>query len=154
MSSLKRLRAYLSEMESYVERFAIENTEISKASVGWHIDHNLKVINNVVMALQASNPDDYKNNVSFLGKMFLKLRYFPRGKAKAPKYVRPPEQILKKDLLSQIASAKKHIETITDLNENAYFKHPLFGNINKERVSRFLETHTNHHLKIVREILK
>ena len=38
--------------------------------------------------------------------------------------------------------------------EDTYFKHPLFGNTNKFRVVRFLDTHTNHHLKIVKSILK
>ena len=95
-----------------------------------------------------------KYNFSFLGKLFLKLGYFPRGKAKAPKYVKPPEVILKEDLVSQLQLAKTNVSTIADLNKNAYFKHPLFGHINKKRVTKFLVLHTTHHLKIMEDIMK
>ena len=154
MAVLYKLNNYLDEMDSYIDSYTIEKPTISKASVGWHLDHNLKVINNVVMALQASNPENYKDNLRFLGKVFLTLGYFPRGKAKAPKYVKPPEVIIKEDLITQIELARVNIKTISNLDEKAFFKHPLFGNINRNRVSRFLETHTNHHLKIIRDVLK
>lgn len=84
----------------------------------------------------------------------LKLGFFPRGKAKAPKHVKPPEVILKEDLILQVNLAKTNIRTIVSLDKNAYFKHPLFGNINTKRVNRFLLIHTNHHLKIINDVLK
>ncbi|WP_290700892.1 hypothetical protein [Lacinutrix sp.] len=59
--------------------------------------HSLKVINKVSDALQNSDPATYKKNFSFLGKVF----FIPREKAKAPKHVKPPEVILKEDLVSK-----------------------------------------------------
>ena len=144
----------LNSLESHIENHSVFNPKISNGDNAWHIDHSLKVINNVIFALQKSDPNSYKNNFSLLGKMFFKLGFFPRGKAKAPKYVKPPEVVLKVDLISQMELAKTNIETIASLDNNAYFKHPLFGNINTKRVYRFLEIHTNHHLKIINDILK
>lgn len=152
--SSKKLYQYIDTLESHIANHETNNPKVSKATIGWQIDHSLKVINNVSKALQSSNPNDYEKNFSLLGKVFFTLGIFPRGKAKAPKHVKPPEVILKEDLISQIEEAKVNIKTLKDLNDNAFFKHPLFGHVNKKRVNRFLEIHTNHHLKIINDILK
>ncbi|WP_431133528.1 DUF1569 domain-containing protein [Psychroserpens mesophilus] len=152
--SLKKLHIALEAMETHIENHTVSNIKTSHANVAWHIDHSLKVINKVIASLQSSDPKTFKNDFSFLGKVFFTLGFFPRGKAKAPKYVKPPEVILKEDLIAQTELAKANVKTIADLNKNAYFKHPLFGNVNTKRVSRFLYLHTNHHLKIINDILK
>lgn len=148
------LKNQLDLIEGFISKSEIINTNVSKANVAWHLDHSLKVINAVVKEMQISDSALYEDNFSFLGKLLIKLRFFPRGKAKAPKHVKPPEQILNNDIILQLAEAKQHIETIPSLNKNAFFKHPLFGNINTLRVIRFLEVHTNHHLKIIKSIVK
>lgn len=148
------LKNLLNRIESYIPDSERINTTISKVDVSWHLDHSLKVINNVIVALHNSEPESYKNNFSFLGKVFFTLGFFPRGKAKAPKHVRPPEVILKEDLIAQTELAKTNLESLAGLDKNAYFKHPLFGDVNTSRVNRFLSLHTNHHLKIVKSILK
>ena len=152
--SSKKIYLLLNSLEAHIANHSVSNPKISDADIAWHIDHSLKVINNVIIALQNSDPNSYENNFSFLGKLFFKLGFFPRGKAKAPKHVKPPEVILKKDLISQIQLAKTNVETIVNLDKNAYFRHPLFGNINTTRVYRFLVLHTNHHLKIINDIMK
>lgn len=148
------INSYVNQLENYISKHEITNSKISKSTIGWQIDHSLKVINNVIEALQKSDPNTYKKNFSFLGKVFFTLGFFPRGRAKAPKYVRPPEVVLKEDLVLQIQAAKSNIEMLAKLDKNAFFKHPLFGNINTKRMHRFLELHTNHHLKIINDILK
>lgn len=152
--SLEKLNQAINTLESHIENHTIANQKVSKVNIAWHIDHSLKVINNVINALQKSEPETYKNNFSFLGKVFFTLGFFPRGKAKAPKHVKPPEVILKEDLYLQIQQAKNNIETIASLDKNAFFKHPFFGNVNKPRIYRFLVLHTNHHLKIISDILR
>jgi len=152
--SLKKLNLTLNNLEIHIKNHNNSNSKISKKNIAWHISHSLKVINNVVIALQKSDPNSYKDNFSFLGKVFFILGFFPRGKAKAPKQVQPPEIIEKEDLISQLKIAKINIETIASLDKNAYFKHPLFGHINTKRVNNFLMLHTNHHLKIIDDIMK
>ena len=149
----KKINTYIDYLAEQITQHKTINLKISNATIGWQIDHSLKVINNVCKALQSSDPKEYKDNFSFLGKLFFTLRYFPRGKAKAPNHVKPPEIILKENLISQIEEAKSNVETINSLVPNSYFKHPLFGNINRKRVFRFLELHTNHHIKIIDDIL-
>ncbi|PWI30710.1 DUF1569 domain-containing protein [Flavobacteriaceae bacterium LYZ1037] len=149
----KKLHLLINTLENHIEQQEVVNLKVSKASIGWHIDHSFKVINQVALTLQSSDPTLYKNNFSFLGKVFFTLGFFPRGKAKAPKQVKPPETVLKEDLIKQLQNTKTNIDIIPDLDANAFFKHPLFGNVNKKRIYRFLELHTNHHLKIIQEIV-
>ena len=142
----------LSQLESYIPDFEKKNLAKSKATIGWQVDHSLKVINSVIVAMQKSDPKLYTNNFKFIGKLLLGLNYFPKGRAKAPKHVSPPEIITKKDIITQLANARENIKTLEKLNTNAFFKHPLFGNVNKKRVLSFLNAHTNHHLKIIKSI--
>jgi len=150
----KTLEHALKILETKIPFQDFKQKNISKSAVGWHIDHSLKVINKVVIALQNSEPSLYKTNFTILGKILFKLGYFPRGKAKAPKYVKPPKVILKEDLMNQLKLANTNINTLATLPKNAYFKHPLFGDINTPNINRFLLLHTNHHLKIIADILK
>jgi hypothetical protein len=144
--------SYVNQLENHIPKYQVKHSKVSQSTIGWQIDHSLKVINSVIITLQSSDPSSYKNNFSFLGKFFFTLGFFPRGKARAPKYVRPPETILKEDLVSQVQLANSNIKILQGLDKNAFFKHPLFGNINTRRVHRFLELHTKHHLKIIEDI--
>ena len=144
----------LNQIENFIPEFEKKNVKVSKATVGWQLDHSLKVINSVVNAMQNSDSNLYQDDFKFIGKLLLKFNYFPRGKAKSPQHVNPPEIILKEDIITQLATARKNIKSIMYLGKNAFFKHPLFGNVNKNRVLPFLNAHTNHHLKIIKSILK
>ena len=119
--SLQKLNLTITNLEAHIEHHNTSNSKISKSDIAWHIDHSLKVINNVIITVQASDPNTFIDNFSLLGKLFFKLGFFPRGRAKAPKHVRPPEVILKEDLISQTELAKANIENIATLDNKAYF---------------------------------
>ncbi|MDB9755679.1 DUF1569 domain-containing protein [Winogradskyella sp.] len=153
LADIKVLENELDHIERFIPQSESINTSISKTNVAWHLDHSLKVINAVIATMQKSDPALYIDNFSFSGKVLLTLKFFPRGKAKAPKHVLPSDTILVEDIKTQLAEARQNIKSITDLDKNAYFKHPLFGKVNTFRVIRFIDVHTNHHLKIVKSIL-
>ncbi len=142
------------ELESYIAVKDKRNDAVSKSDIAWQIDHSLKVINLVSKSFMNSKPELYKSNFNKWRLLLFTLGYIPRGKAKAPKIVKPPEIILTEDLNSQFQLAYKNIESIKSANRNAYFKHFVFGVLNKKRTIRFLQLHTTHHLKIIRAILK
>jgi hypothetical protein len=148
------LHKELNQIEDYLPHCEAINTAVSKVNVAWHLDHSLKVFNAVLTNMQKSDPSTYVNNFSFMGRVIFALKYIPRGKAKAPKHVTPSKSILIEDIKNQLAEARAYITIIPSLEKNAYFKHPIFGNVNTSRVIRFLDAHTTHHLKIVRSILK
>lgn len=148
------LTKMLFKVEEYISSKNKNNSEISQSTVGWQLDHALKVFNSVSEQAIDSNPENYKSNFSFMRVVLFKLGFFPRGKARAPKSVRPPETIVEAEIHNQLQVARTYIKKLETLPENAYFNHPMFGMINRKQTVRFLEIHTNHHLKIIRDILK
>jgi hypothetical protein len=126
---------------------------VSAENVAWHLDHSLKVINNVCEGLKTSNPENYKSTFSIL-KFYIFLRgRIPRGKAKAPKSVVSNDEIIKSSIESQLALAKINLQEIKNLPANSHFQHPYFGKLSLKKSQHFLAIHTNHHLFIVNDIL-
>lgn len=99
----------LAEIESNIEFRDSINPDISSADIAWHLDHMLKAINSIFIAL-GNQIRISLNLTSTLKELF-------------------------------------------SLNQNQYFSHYIFGILNRDKTLRFIEIHTNHHLKIVRDIL-
>lgn len=147
------LNKQLLQIEEFIAFKDNKNTEISKASVGWHLDHVLKVFNTISEWVIKSNPKDYKRQYNFWRTLLFPFGYIPRGKAKSPKIVLPPETVTFEDLQNQLQIARKNIANLRPLPRNTYFTHFIFGMLHKPKTLRFLDMHTNHHLKIVKDIL-
>ncbi|SDS30585.1 hypothetical protein SAMN05216503_2633 [Polaribacter sp. KT25b] len=148
------LEREFSFIKANIQHLEDENLKISKAKVGWHLDHSLKVINSVVANIKDSKSKEYQHKFNGLRLVVFTLGFFPRGKAKSPKRVLPPEIISKNDIEYQLKIAEKNVEIIDKLDKNQFFTHPLFEQLNKKQTIKFLRLHTNHHLKIVKDILK
>ncbi|WP_298878794.1 DUF1569 domain-containing protein [uncultured Polaribacter sp.] len=141
-------------INKYTNHYKTVNLKVSKSSVGWHLDHSLKVINLVNDTIKKSKESDFKKEFSGLRLLTFTFGFFPRGKARSPKRVLPPEVILKEDIENQLKIAKEHLKSFEDLDDNQFFTHPLFKQLNKRQTQKFLKLHTNHHLKIIKEILR
>lgn len=152
MKQPTKLSQYLNRFEAVIPQFETKNLKISKSSVGWQIDHSLKVINGIIHQLKTSS-NNTKPKRTLLGNFCLITRYIPRGKGKAPKVVLPPDFIKLNDLSEQLEAARHAIADYSEINTKATFKHPYFGILNKTSTFRFLEVHTKHHLKIIEDII-
>lgn len=151
---MKLLKA-IDELESYVSKLNLSNEAVSKSTIGWQIAHSLKVIYGVTKTVAKSKPKDYKWQFNFTRIVIFTTGKIPRGKAKAPKAVRPEEaKITKEELLGFIEKSKKAIQTALDADPKAFVEHPFFGLLKRDKAIRFLEIHTEHHLKIIRDIAK
>jgi len=148
------LRSLIKELESYITVKNKRNDTVSTSDIAWQIDHSLKVFNLVSDTFVNSDPNLHSSKFNKWRLLCFTIGYFPRGKVKAPKFVRPPEVISIEDLELQLQLAYQNVEEIKAADENAHFKHFIFGVLNKNRTIRFLQLHTNHHLKIIRDILK
>lgn len=148
------LNEHLIKIEKYLPHYESTHTNVSQATVGWQLDHALKVLNSVLAILAKTDPKKYKNSFNFKRSVIFATGKFPRGKAKSPKQVLPPEIIKLEDLLAQLSEARKNVKTIISIDKHTFFIHHIFGTLNKNQTLRFLDIHTNHHLKIVDDILK
>ncbi len=129
------------------------NTKVSEAPIAWHLDHSLKVINRIHDVLKSSDPTVYEKRFSLTRIFSFTFGYIPRGRAKSPAAVLPPKEIKTQDVLSQLEIARENLSDFENLDQNVNFIHPVFGQLNKKQSKRFLEIHTRHHLKIIRDIL-
>jgi len=148
------LELLTTEFENYFQHFEKLNYLVSKSPVGWQIDHSLRVIVNIVSVLKNSNPDDYKYNFNLKRSIVYFRKKIPRGNGKAPKSVRTFDKITLEDLQTQFEVARKTIKDLENLDPKSNFKHPHFGRMNLKQTRFFLILHTNHHLEIIKDILK
>lgn len=143
----------INELEEYFPHFQETNTTISSKSLGWHIDHSLKVIISICQVLQKSDPATYRKDINFHRLFIFPTGTIPRGRGKAPKPVVSKTEIRAEALTEQFDAARSSIEVIQQLPENSHFKHVVFGRLNRKKSEQFLSIHTEHHLKIIRDIL-
>ncbi|MCY2687051.1 DUF1569 domain-containing protein [Salinimicrobium sp. TH3] len=147
------LQAQLKEMQDYIKYNTQQNSEVSGAPVGWHLAHNLKVIHSILGSLDISDPARYQWKFSWKKELVYLTGKIPRGKARSPKKVIPEENVSAEELQDQISRASRKITGISKLPKNAFFEHPYFGHIKRDETTKFLVIHTEHHLKIIRDIL-
>jgi len=151
---MKNLDAMLPELANYIADYNQSNKAISEASVGWHIEHSLLVIKQITATVAQSEPKLFKPKFNTSRFFVFLLNTIPRGKAKAPKMVIPADDITIEGLQESLKNTYQAIAYLKDCLDNQYFMHPFFGQLNKKQTIRFLAIHTEHHLKIMRDILK
>jgi len=151
---MKNLDANVPELATYIPNYNQSNTSISEAAVGWHIEHCLLVIKQITSTVAQSDPSLFKSKFNFARFSYFLIKNFPRGKAKAPKVVIPTNEITLESLQASLNNTYQAITYLKDCEELQYFMHPFFGQLNKKQTIKFLAIHTEHHLKIIRDILK
>ncbi|MFD0860722.1 DUF1569 domain-containing protein [Sungkyunkwania multivorans] len=144
---------YLVAIERLIPEWKKENPAVSKVSVGWHLDHSLKVVIGVCKQLERANPKDYRPKFSFLGAAIMTIGKIPRGKGRAPKASRTTDEITQETLSRQLEKAHEELLKFDNFHSNAFFEHPYFGHMNTKKAKKFLKIHTVHHLAIVNDIL-
>ena len=152
---MQNLQNLISQLESKISQFETSNLTVSGGSVGWHIEHSLKTIDQIVTACKNSNPSDYQWHFNF--KRFLILivaKKIPRGKARAPKIVRPEGDINQETLAVSVSKVRENLIGWKALDKNANFPHPFIEILNKKETEKFLVLHTKHHKMIIDDILK
>ena len=151
---MKNLDAIVPELATYIPKYNESKTAISEAAVGWHIEHCLLVIKKITSTVAQSDPVLFKSKFNLARFTYFLTKNFPRGKAKAPKVVIPTDEITLETLQESLKNTYQAITYLKDCEANQYFMHPFFGQLNKKQTIKFLEIHTEHHLKIIRDILK
>ena len=151
---MNRLKHLVGKLELYVPDYEKINSAVSNSTVGWQIDHSLIVINTVIDQLKKSNPENYKWKFSKFRLMIQITNTIPRGKVRVPKSVKPMDVATIQELKTKLELAKDNILLLENLPAKSYFTHPFFGDLKLRQAIWFLKLHTNHHLKIIEDIIK
>lgn len=147
------LSASITKLVAYIPQMEARNEKVSKVDVAWQLDHSLRVLIEVSKSMVASDPGTYQAKFNLRFRILSALNWIPRGKGRTPKAVMAQETISKEGLQQKVIEAKQLLQRVEKLSDKHYFDHPLFGHIKKRQALRFLNMHTQHHLKIVREIV-
>jgi hypothetical protein len=150
---MEKLNQLINQLENSIPLSSKVNPAISAGNVGWHIDHSILVINQILGALEASDPNDYEWNFNFKRAVVFFMNKIPRGKAKAPKSVLPADSFQEEIVRAHMIIAKQKIEQLNHLASNAFFVHPFFGKLNVKGTRKMLLLHTQHHLSIINDII-
>ena len=142
------------ELEDYMAIKDKTAPQISDKDVAWHIAHSLKVIQVVIQAMIDSDPNRYKSSFNIKKALVMATGWIPRGGGKAPKPTRPEkEEMEEASLRSDFDETRMLMAVIfKKTQENSYLQHPYFGMLNREETMKFLDIHTKHHLKIIKDI--
>lgn len=151
--STKKLEELVNTLSSYINKKEIENESVSKANVGWHIQHSFLVIIRIVTSTKQSNPKMYKWKFNFRRTLIYSLKKIPKGKARAPKSVMPIEVATPEHLQQLKEQAMQAIAILPTLHKHNYFNHPFFGDLKLSHTIKTLLIHTTHHLNIINDIL-
>lgn len=149
---MQKLSNLIDELASYIPRLEARNESVSASSVGWQIEHSLLVISSVIEGVKRSDPSSYKWSFRPWKYLIFWRGKIPRGKSKAPKFV-IPDAFTAESLQGHIDSCRVKIAELDALSAGHYFRHPYFGDTKKKDVIPFLVLHTEHHVKIIRDIL-
>ncbi len=147
------LEKLLQKIELLLPEIDKENEKVSRASVGWHLEHSLLILNGSLKGLAMTNPDNYNPKFSIKKFIFLNFGVIPRGKIKSPKQFIPSETPSKESIDKLLNLAKERLEAIKNLPSKSYITHPFLGDLDKKTTIKFLGLHTNHHLKIIDDVL-
>ncbi|KFC17893.1 DUF1569 domain-containing protein [Epilithonimonas lactis] len=151
---MDKIEIQLQKIESLLSKIDVTNEKVSKASVGWHLEHLLLILNSSLKGLTMTNPKDYNPKFSLKKFVFLNFGMIPRGKIRAPKQFIPLDVPTQESILKLMNLAKERLKAVENLPEKSFITHPFLGDFDRKTTLRFLWLHSNHHLKIVDDILK
>lgn len=150
---MEELKEQLIELEYQIENYEKLNPIVSKATVGWHIEHSLLVMNLTIKSIEKSNPENYKKSFNFKRFVVFTINKIPRGKVRAPKAVEPNDDFTIDSLKEHIKNSNDNLEKLNSLSPNKYFDHPFMGHLKLKKTIRFIKLHTQHHINIIKDII-
>jgi hypothetical protein len=150
---IQKLQGLLQSLNINIDKQVLLNEQVSKSSIGWHIEHSLLTINVIIARIINSDVQHYKWKFSFPKLLIFTINKIPRGKAKAPATVAPVAFTME-SLRDHLQKTNIEIAKLKSLSTDKYFEHPIFGDLKLKEAIKFLVIHTNHHLAIINDIAK
>ena len=151
---MNKLSTLIDQLEQYIAKQTSINPSVSRSPVGWHIEHSLLTIDSIIDALKRSDPALYKWKFNFPKLLIFTINKIPRGRAQAPSTVQPNENFSAASLKTHAASTRQKLLELEKLQSNKFIKHPVFGHLKLKPTLKFIAIHTQHHLNIIKDILK
>lgn len=150
---LPEISSALDELQDYVSNPQARAVAVSGWSVGQQIEHALLTIRGVVGELSKGKARFEPAKPTLRGRLVLMVGRIPRGKGEAPLTVLPRSAPQPAELNALMAKSREALVHLAGIDDTSTFFHPIFGRLDKAQSIRFLWIHTNHHLRIIRDII-
>ncbi len=144
----------LEELRRFVPDAATVVPDVSKWSVGMHIQHcglAMSVVCPSLVAAQAPAPRSRFNPVRSV--IFLTGR-IPRGRGKSPAQAVPTEGVQAGELEPLLDECEVWLERVRGVPADHWYEHFAFGILDRDRTLKFIRIHNGHHLRIIQDILR
>lgn len=152
---MKTLLKALQSLEAYIPQASQKKAEVSEKAVGWHLAHSILVVDKIYDQVAASDPIAYAGK--FNGHLWAMqyTRTIPRGRGKAPQVVMPSSEFYEEAAYKeQFQALLRKLSHYENLSPKQHFTHHRFGMLDRDKSLMFMEIHTEHHLKIIQDILR
>ena len=126
---------------------------VSKWSVGMHVHHCCLAMIGICQALSASPPPPPRSRFSLIPALVFLSGRIPRGRGRSPDVVVPTQDVSPAELLALLEESERKLNDVQQLDAGTWFKHFVFGVLDRDKTIRFIRIHNGHHLRIISDIM-
>jgi len=159
-TSITRIRRQAAQMRRTFSEAGGDLATIPVPKSSWcaaaHFDHMIKVAHSILYVLAKPEIVAAPRGINLLGRIVLVLGWMPRGRAQAPERLRGGA-VTVEELQARLTELEAMLDRVagrTDAPTVPILRHPTFGGLTREQALRFIIIHTEHHLKIVRTVIR
>ena len=146
--------AGLDELKKFIPRADVLVPDVSKWSVGMHVQHCCLATIAVCDSLVASEPPVPRSSFSLVTSAIFLTGRIPRGRGKSPEQAIPRDEIWTNELEGLLLDAERRLEAAREASRDQWFRHFAFGVLDRDRTLKFIGIHNRHHARIVQDILR
>lgn len=149
------MKRELDELQSWLDKPDRHAAAVSSWSIHKQVEHTALVARQIlelVEGLEAGTAGEPTGRLRWPAHLVLTLGWIPRGKGVAPPSVLPGDAPDAAAIRGILEAARSRLCTRRPPSGGNRAAHPHFGGMTARQWARFLDIHTRHHLKIIRDI--
>ncbi len=143
----------LDEIEQYFPHLDQRNPNVSAWCVREQLHHTLLSADGIARSVVESTAGARRPSLSPIKWIVLTTGRIPRGRAQAPKRVRPSASVSREALEQLLVHARESLASAEAADPAAWYEHFVFGVMRRNAAVKLIHVHTRHHLAIVKDIL-
>ena len=144
----------LEDLRSSVASAALRAPAVSEWSIGMHVHHCCLAMIALCQSLIASTPPPPRSRFSLVTALVFSSGRIPRGRGRSPDEVLPRQDVSAAELGTLLDQSERILTEVHDLDPKAWFRHFVFGVLDRDKTVRLILIHNRHHSRIISDILK
>jgi len=148
------MSAGLDVLKSFVPKADALAPEVSKWSAGMHVQHCCLATVVICESLVASVPPPPRSGFSLVTSAVFLTGRIPRGRGKSPEQAIPRDGLWTNELEKLLQESEQWLEAAHQASRKQWYRHFVFGVLDRDRTLKFIGIHNRHHARIVQDILR